>query len=90
MTEAAGEKLKQQKFPGMKPKHIEEIEDKAEEVKEFETSRLEAQERETKARKELTELMKKHKIRNYDLDEDREVVLVVRRKKKAKAAKSDK
>lgn len=83
---------KQGRIPGMQPKEIVEIEEKAEEVKELETQRMEIGEREQKARGELLDLMNTHKLKRYDLSEDREVIVeqgerkvFVRRKKKAKA-----
>jgi hypothetical protein len=66
---------KQGRLPGMTPKHIEELQEKAEELKGYETDRIDAQARENKARTELTSLMKSHKIDQLDLDESREIVL---------------
>lgn len=92
---------KQQRIPGMVPPEIEEIQDKAAEVKELQDERIDVQERETKARTELLDLMKQHKRKTYSLDDKYEVVVeaseekaFVRRKKgvkkdKTKAQKGD-
>jgi predicted transcriptional regulator len=66
---------KQGRLAGMTPKHIEELQEKAEELKGYETERLDAQARESKARSELTTLMKEHKLEQMDLDDTREIVL---------------
>ena len=86
---------KQQRIPGMVPPEIQEIEDKAEEVKELQADRMDVAQRETKARDELTTLMKKHKRKTYSLDEKYEVVVesseekaFVRKKKGVKKEKT--
>jgi len=54
---------KQQQLPGVGPKQIEEIEDKAEEVRTLCASRKDLAQKEETARKELKDLFKKHGIR---------------------------
>jgi hypothetical protein len=66
---------KQGRLEGMTPKHIQELQDKAEELKGHETERINAQNQETKCRGELTDLMKEHKLDRMDLDDTREIVL---------------
>jgi type II secretory pathway component PulM len=95
MTEAEA-KLKQQRIPGTVPKRIAEIQDAAEELKEIRAGRMEAGEEEEKAQVKLKELMKKHGIKAYRLDDDFEAILeapearayVRRIKGKKKARKS--
>lgn len=65
----------QRLIPGMKPKRIKALEDKAEEVKELQDERIEIQGREDKAREELKDLMVEHKLKHYPLDDEREVIL---------------
>lgn len=93
-------KPRQPRLPGVVPKEIEEIEDKAEEVRNLQADRMDIQQRETKAREDLLELMKKHKCKEYPLtidDEEYEVVIessvqkaFVRKKKGQKKEKTEK
>jgi len=69
------ERLKQQRLPGTSTKLQEQIEAKAEAVKEHEIARMEAGEKEDKARAELTELMEQLGSETYPLDDEMEVVL---------------
>lgn len=68
-------KAKQQRLPGMTPPQIRKLQDKADEVKEHEQDRLDAQGLETKARAELLEIMKELKIKHYRLSDELEVVI---------------
>lgn len=68
-------KLKQQRLQGMTPPQIKRLQDKADEVKDHEQDRLEAQQSETKARAELLGIMKELKITHYMLSDDMEVVI---------------
>ena len=87
---------KQLKLHGMTPPQIKKLQDKADEVKDHEQDRLEAQQAETKARAELLEIMEELKIKHYLLSDDMEVVIETsekkayvrrpKRKKKVKAA----
>lgn len=85
---------KQPRLPGMVPPEIEEIEDKAEEVKNLQEERMDTAQRENKAREELLSLMKKHKRTTYSLDEKFEVVIESTEQKafvrKKKGVKKDK
>lgn len=85
---------KQPRLPGIVPPEIAEIEDKAEEVKTLQDERMDTAQRENKAREELLELMKKHKRKNYSLDEKFEVVVESTEEKafvrKKKGVKRDK
>ena len=89
----------QARLPGMTPKRVAALEDKGEEVLEHQTDRMEAQQKEIKARDELKTLMKAEGLKQYDLDDNYEIILekevteetaYVRKKKKAKAKKSKK
>lgn len=54
---------RQQGLPGVGPQSIQEIEDKATELREAQSQRIEATEREGKLRTELRDLLKKHGFR---------------------------
>jgi pimeloyl-CoA synthetase len=75
------EKAKQARLPGMVPKKIAEIQDAAEALREVRTERMELGEREEKAQSELVEIMKKHGVKRYAIDEEYEAL--VERKERA-------
>lgn len=85
---------KQQRIPGIVPKEIEEIQDKAAEVKDLQDERIDVAERENKARAELLDLMKSHKRKQYTLDDKMEVVVEASEEKayvrRRKGVKKDK
>lgn len=85
----------QQRLPGVVPKEIVEIQDKAQEVKDLQEERMDVAQREQKAREELRDLMKSAKKTRVDLDDKFEVIVessetkaFVRRKKGVKKDKT--
>lgn len=66
---------KQPNLPGMTPKHIAEIEEAAEELRELRTQRMELGESEEKAQAALVEVMKKHKVTAYKIDDEYEAIV---------------
>lgn len=66
---------KQPNLPGMTPKHIAEIEEAAEELRELRTQRMELGESEEKAQTALVEVMKKHKVSHYKIDDEYEAIV---------------
>lgn len=85
----------QQRLPGVVPKEISEIQDKAQEVKDLQEERMDVAQREQKAREELRDLMKAAKKSRLDLDDKFEIVIessetkaFVRRKKGVKKDKT--
>lgn len=85
----------QKRLPGVVPPEIEEIQEKADEVKQLQDERMDVAQREIKARAELLELMKANKRKTYSLDDKFEVVVeasdekaFVRRKKGVKKEKT--
>ena len=87
---------KQARLPGMTPPHIKEIQDAAEDLKEIRTNRMELGEQEEKAQATLVEVMKRHKVTRYAIDDEYEALIedkeraFVRRIKKATGGKKDK
>jgi hypothetical protein len=76
MKEATKEpKPKQQRIPGMTPNKIAEIQDAAEALKEIRTNRMDLGEQEEKAQADLVEIMKKHRVKRYAIDDEYEALI---------------
>lgn len=80
-SEGNGEgKADQQFIPGTEPPRIKELDDSAELYKEGRDERMAATEEEVRLKKELIELMHKHKLTQYDIpgsDPPEEIVLTI-------------
>ncbi len=74
-TEDAPTPKGQGRLPGMVPKKIARLVDKAEEVLDFQEKRMHYAEKEDKARDELKEIMKEEKLKEYRLDDEYHVVI---------------
>jgi hypothetical protein len=81
-------KAKQQHLEGMEPPTITEIEGKAEEYVEVRNERMSLLKKEVELQGELAELMKKHKLRNYEYD-GQTVEVVNKEKVKVRRKKDD-
>ena len=91
MTE---DRLKQEKIPGVLPPRIKEIVDAAEDLADIRGRRMGLSEKEEKAQIKLKELLKKHKVKAYQIDDEFEAILeapearaFVRKIKRKKTAK---
>lgn len=60
----------QKRLKGFVPKKIKELQDQAQKVLDLQTERMELQQEEQKEREKLLDIMKEHKVKKYQLDDD--------------------
>lgn len=70
------ERPRQKEFPGMEKPRIKEIEDAAYDYRDKRDARMACSVEEKEAANKLVEVLKKHKVKHYDLDDDLEAAIV--------------